>query len=192
MEDGAVIPGSLNQNKKSQLITKTNNAMTERKCTGFVLLKEYPGCKTKKGSFEPFTTGEFLKYPDVWEPVYNKLGETKVAKPPIGGLSYGQALEAAKEGKLISREGWNGKGMFVFMMPFVCVPYSVFNSLASVPKKVREFYKEKSVFPYTPKHIEYTISLSAYLCLKAADDSIVTGWLASQTDMLANDWCILP
>ena len=29
-------------------------------------------------------------------------------------LTYGEALEAAKQGKLISREGWNGKGMFVF------------------------------------------------------------------------------
>lgn len=42
------------------------------KIKGFRLRYEYPGCKRKKGEFEPYTSGEFLKYPDVWEPVYHK------------------------------------------------------------------------------------------------------------------------
>lgn len=29
-------------------------------------------------------------------------------------MKFGEALEAVKEGKLIARSGWNGKGMFVF------------------------------------------------------------------------------
>lgn len=32
-------------------------------------------------------------------------------------LTFGKALEAVKEGKLIARAGWNGKGMFVFQRP---------------------------------------------------------------------------
>ena len=32
---------------------------------------------------------------------------------------------------------------------------------------------------------------TAYLCMKAADGTIVNGWLASQTDMLSEDWAIL-
>lgn len=36
---------------------------------GFILIAEYPGCRRKKGDFEPYTSGEFLKYPDVWKPV---------------------------------------------------------------------------------------------------------------------------
>lgn len=35
------------------------------------------------------------------------------------------------------------------------------------------------------------VKFTAYLCMKAADGSIVNGWLASQTDMLAEDWTIL-
>lgn len=35
------------------------------------------------------------------------------------------------------------------------------------------------------------IKFTAYLCMKAADDTVVNGWLASQTDMLANDWVIV-
>ena len=39
---------------------------------GFILLIEYPGCNKKVGHYEPYTTGEFLKYPKIWEPVYHK------------------------------------------------------------------------------------------------------------------------
>lgn len=39
---------------------------------GYVLIAEYPGCNRKKGHFEPYTTGEFSNYPDVWKPVYHE------------------------------------------------------------------------------------------------------------------------
>lgn len=41
-----------------------------KNCIGFILVKEYPNCRKKLGYFEPFTTGEFLKYPEYWRPVY--------------------------------------------------------------------------------------------------------------------------
>lgn len=46
--------------------------MTHWKYKGFILLREYPGCRKKKGDFEPYTTGYFLKYPEIWKPVYHK------------------------------------------------------------------------------------------------------------------------
>lgn len=36
---------------------------------GFILIAEYPNCNKKKGQFEPYTSGLFLNYPDVWKPV---------------------------------------------------------------------------------------------------------------------------
>lgn len=39
---------------------------------GFILLIEYPGCSKKVGHFEPSTTGEFIKYPKIWKPVFTK------------------------------------------------------------------------------------------------------------------------
>lgn len=45
--------------------------MENKKCVGFVLKREYPGSK-QKGVFEPFTTGNFFNYPEVWSPVYVK------------------------------------------------------------------------------------------------------------------------
>ena len=100
-------------------------------------------------------------------------------------LNFGQALEAVKQGKLISREGWNGKGMFVFQRPADELdPLFIIEKVKSLP----EAYKN------TLKNVTFQegekIKFGAYLCI-AADNSIVNGWLASQTDMLANDWCIL-
>lgn len=39
---------------------------------GFILLIEYPGCRRRVGDFEPYTTGDFLNYPKIWKPVYQK------------------------------------------------------------------------------------------------------------------------
>ena len=49
---------------------------------GFRLVREYPGCGRKLGDFEPFTSGEFLKYPEIWEPVYHDdvLRDMKIKK----------------------------------------------------------------------------------------------------------------
>ena len=32
-------------------------------------------------------------------------------------LTFGQAIEALKQGKKVARAGWNGKGMFLFLVP---------------------------------------------------------------------------
>lgn len=106
-------------------------------------------------------------------------------------LNFGQALEAVEKGELISREGWNGKGMFVFLRPEdELTPEMVVNKVKSLPKKLKDWvYNNGPIVPLTER--TDNIKFTAYLCMKAADGTIVNGWLASQTDMLAKDWCIL-
>jgi hypothetical protein len=111
-------------------------------------------------------------------------------------LTYGKALEAVKEGKLIARKGWNGKGMFVFMRPADEIPVNVVvNNVKSLPQSVKDYFKPFQSSHPTDSSLdaghETVVKFTAYLCMKAADGSIVNGWLASQTDMLAEDWCIL-
>jgi hypothetical protein len=107
-------------------------------------------------------------------------------------LTFGQALEAVKQGKLISREGWNGKGMFIFMRPAdeIAVPVVV-NQVKSLPKAVKDYFYNNSNPSVPLLEQTETVKFTAYLCMKAADNSIVNGWLASQTDMLSSDWGIL-
>lgn len=98
-------------------------------------------------------------------------------------MNFGQAIEAAKAGKRIAREGWNGKGMFVFQRPEDILEIDmVVNRVKSLPDSVKEYFRGQQ---------QATVKFTAYLCMKAADGSIVNGWLASQTDMLSEDWVVL-
>lgn len=96
--------------------------------------------------------------------------------------TFGQAIEALKEGKAISREGWNGKGMCVFLNK----GSHDFTQDQDMPNNI-EGIKE-SLFK---RGDNGTVTRLPNLNMRAASGSTVTGWLASQTDLLAEDWCIL-
>lgn len=83
-------------------------------------------------------------------------------------LNFGQALELIKEGKKVARSGWNGKQMFVFL-----VPGSKFK------------VNRAPLLGIYPEGTE--INYHAHVDMKTADGQIVP-WLCSQSDLLANDW----
>jgi len=86
-------------------------------------------------------------------------------------MTFSDALNALKEGRRAARTGWNGKGMFVFL-----VPGSTF------------FVNRPPLLGLFP--LGTSIDYHAHIDMKTADGMIVP-WLCSQTDMLANDWEIL-
>lgn len=86
-------------------------------------------------------------------------------------MNFGQALDALKNGNKVSRDGWNGKGMFLFL-----VQGSTFE-VNRAP--LLGIYPAGTVINYCP-HID----------MKTADNKIVP-WLASQTDVLAEDWGVV-
>ena len=83
-------------------------------------------------------------------------------------LSFSDALSLLKKNKKVARAGWNGKDMFIFL-----VPGSTFN--VSCPP-LMGIYPEGTEIQYHP-HID----------MKTAQGYVVP-WLASQTDVLAEDW----
>lgn len=86
-------------------------------------------------------------------------------------ITFSKALDALKEGKRVARIGWNGKGMFVFL-----VPGSTFK------------VNRAPLLGIYPEGTE--INYHAHIDMKTADNMIVP-WLASQTDILAEDWEVL-
>lgn len=93
-------------------------------------------------------------------------------------MDFGQALCAMKDGLAVAREGWNGKGMYIYIVN------------GSTPKagKLRGQAFEH-VGSKQPRGQE--VKINSHIDMKAADGSIVVGWLASQTDLLAEDWTIV-
>jgi len=86
-------------------------------------------------------------------------------------MNFSVALQELKRGNRVARSGWNGKGMFLFL-----VPGSTFE-VNRAP--LLGIYPAGTVITYCP-HID----------LKTADNKVVP-WLASQTDVLAEDWTIV-
>lgn len=78
-------------------------------------------------------------------------------------MTFGQAIEEAKLGKLIQRAGWNGKNMHVYL------------------EDGYTFCKGEPTERYYEPH----------LVMFTAQGKHQPGWLASQSDILSNDWRIV-
>lgn len=98
-------------------------------------------------------------------------------------MNFGQAIEALKEGKIVRRSGWNGKGMFLFIRPEFTCDLETFKKIVSVPLYAKELIVVSTYDVESP-----SFKFTGYISMFAADKTIVNGWLASQTDMLAEDW----
>lgn len=80
-------------------------------------------------------------------------------------MNFGQALEALKSGQKVARKGWNGKGIYIELQN---------------PDE-----HSKMTLPYI-----YIVTNGLVTDNPDAPKGVVP-WLASQTDMLAEDWCIV-
>lgn len=96
-------------------------------------------------------------------------------------ISYSDALRTLKVGRRIARQNWNGKGMFVYL------------NRGSAPEeaKLNQFINGVPSYMFETGARDTVIRMPC-INMKAADGSTVVGWLASQTDQLAEDWIVLP
>lgn len=108
---------------------------------------------------------------DVFEAAYRDI------EGPIQALTFGDALHMLKLGKRVARAGWNGKGMWLAYSPgSEALPASAF---------------------WAPPNAAYareqggTAVVLPCITMKTATGEILMGWLASQSDMLAEDWMVI-
>lgn len=80
----------------------------------------------------------------------------------------GWAIKQMQDGCKVEREGWNGKGMFLYY-----VPSGEYPARTDIAKKE---WGENGLVPY-----------QAYIAMKTVQGTVVP-WLASQSDLLATDW----
>ena len=93
-------------------------------------------------------------------------------------FTFGEAIRHLKAGKKVARKGWNGKGMFLCLS----VGYDII---------VEELANRNFSDYYWKNPNDGIVHINSHIDMKAADDSLVIGWLASQTDMLADDWILV-
>ena len=93
-----------------------------------------------------------------WSPAAQALAAYRTAT----GLPFGLAVEAMKQGKRVARAGWNGAGMFVYLVP---------EDVTRLPDGELVYHRQ-------------------YMALKTAQGD-VAAWAPSGSDALADDWYIL-
>lgn len=102
-------------------------------------------------------------------------------------MTFGEALEALKEGKQVARAGWNGKKMYLWLNKGSFDYHStVKDGKATIDENI-----EGIPAPLFEGGDSGTITRLPNINMRAATGSTVTGWLASQTDVLAEDWVIV-
>lgn len=99
----------------------------------------------------------------------------------VTAMDFGAALTLLKQGSRVRRAGWNGKGMWLALTPASVIEHAAARHGAAA------LYAEHEFMP--PVVAESArIRIGAHIDMRAADGTLVIGWLASQTDMLAEDW----
>lgn len=96
---------------------------------------------------------------------------------PATGLTFGMALDAMKLGLKVARGGWNGKGMWI----------TISGGAQAFPAS--KFWNEHN--RAFAESLGGAANVLPCITMKTATDEIQMGWLASQTDMLAEDWVIV-
>lgn len=117
----------------------------------------------------PDDKGYLVRYPDGYES-WSPEKQFNEAYRECDNMTFGLAIEAMKKGKKVARNGWNGKGMFLFLAETTDI--------------------ETKADLSECEHMRGELVLPS-IVMKTADDHFCVGWLASQTDMLAEDWVIV-
>jgi len=135
-----------------------------------------------EGSLVEYLDGGQANHPDhkgyiSWSPE----GVFEKAYRPVDGMSFGLAIEVMKKGFKVAREGWNGKNMFIVLMSSLYLPpYSTQGTERKVNDRTAQWIGEDA-----------PLDSQAYIAMFTAKGQWQPGWLASQADMLSDDWQIV-
>lgn len=95
-------------------------------------------------------------------------------------MNFGQAIEALNRGQKVSRRGWNGKGMYLWKKPV----FEITPEICSDPKLKQAVIDNGGRLLGLPTICMYTHD-------STGRKAVLTGWLASQSDIFAEDWELL-
>lgn len=105
--------------------------------------------------------------------------DQEVVGPATSSLGFGDAIRALKAGERVCRSGWNGKGMWLSLsgpLEGRIIPASGFWSSNN-----RDYAEANGGLA----------KVLPCITMRTATGEILMGWLASQSDMLSNDWEIV-
>ena len=136
---------------------------------------------------DPNTLGYLVEYTDGGKPNHKDFAGYISWSPNTvfdgsyqssGAMSFGHAIELAKLGMKVARAGWNGKGMWVI--------YNAGSAGETHAMFEGSVYKKHGV-----DECEILPHFDMYTVNAEGRRAMLPGWLASQSDMIANDWSVV-
>lgn len=100
----------------------------------------------------------------------------------------GWAIRTIQQGYKVRRAGWNGKGMWIAYTPGSSFPVEHARDGHAAKHRANEIIAGSSIEASEGEVSVDPVNLLPHIDMRAADGSMVIGWLASQTDLLADDW----
>ena len=156
---------------KNELLELTKELIGGIKLVGAVIEMEHPGCGHL--AFDVMAE-ELDKLRNKNEPVQGDTccnegpGVAKEPEKPVLYFDFGSAIKAVKKGKSVARKGWNGKNQYVELATHIS-------------------YKAAGGEIVNVHHNNIGNAALAFI----GTSGVQMGWLASQADMLAEDWYIV-
>jgi hypothetical protein len=92
-------------------------------------------------------------------------------------MNFGEAIEALKSGKKMARTGWNGKGMWIILVP------------GASDAKLNENTPYHNALQ--TDHCEILPHIDMWTTNAQGRRAMLPGWLASSSDMLSDDWVVV-
>ena len=135
----------------------------------------------KDGKNIPITDSE-----DIFFTIDNMFGEDwvivediKIDDLNISTFTFGEAIRRLKNGQKVARKGWNGKGMYLWLLP--------------ENKVKKDWCRDERLLECFGENDERLClgSIRMYTHDSTGRVAVLTGWLASQSDMLAEDWYVV-
>lgn len=160
--------------RKEEMLREVEQAVAEGNVLGIVLMIHMPTGETEtiqnpnveeKIKYIAGAYDDDLRHKNNPEIFIEDYGLVRVEDE----MDFGSAIMNAKAGHRIARRGWNGKGMYVF--------------IAEDP----EFHTAADLSEFKDTGAE----VSNFLVLRTAQGTLQPGWLATQSDILAEDWYVV-
>lgn len=105
----------------------------------------------------------------------------------LGNGTFGQAVQAMKDGKRVARSGWNGKGLFVFMQVPSEIGKDIVPKMQSLPQAVKDEFERR--FNSSEAQIDAIYYNNQMAIVNPSN--LICGWAPSSSDALATDWVVL-
>ena len=106
-------------------------------------------------------------------------------------MNFGEAVEVLKAGGRVARAGWNGKGMFLYLEEGN-IPSDTAEQIMEVIPEIQANGEEPTIEGIDLELFDVgpvgTVIRLPHIGMKTAWGAVLSGWLASQTDILAEDW----